>query len=54
VIDMLDALKEKTRGNLAKVDQDLLTEVLGSLKLTFMEISKAAAAAMAKKAGQKK
>jgi hypothetical protein len=54
VIDMLDALKEKTRGNLAKADQDLLTEVLGSLKLTFMEISKAAAAAMAKKAGQKK
>jgi hypothetical protein len=49
VIDMLDALREKTRGNLAKADDDLLIEVLGSLKLTFMEISKAAAEAMAKK-----
>lgn len=54
VIDMLDVLREKTKGNLAKADQDLLVEVLGSLKLTFMEISKAAAAAMAKKAGVKK
>jgi Domain of unknown function (DUF1844) len=54
VIDMIDALREKTRGNLGKADDDLLIEVLGSLKLTFMEISKAAAAAMAKKAGQKK
>jgi len=43
MIDMLDALREKTKGNLAKVDDDLLMEVIGSLKLTFMEISKAAA-----------
>jgi hypothetical protein len=50
VIDMLDALRDKTRGNLAKADDDLLIEVLGSLKLTFMEISKAASEAMAKKA----
>lgn len=48
IIDMLDALREKTRGNLAKADDDLLMEVVGSLKLTFMEISKAAAEAMAK------
>ena len=54
MIDMLDALREKTRGNLAKADDDLLVEVLGSLKLTFMEISKAASEAMAKKAGVKK
>ncbi len=54
VIDMLDALRDKTRGNLAKVDDDLLMEVLGSLKLTFMEISKAAAEQMQKKAGVKK
>jgi hypothetical protein len=54
VIDMLDALREKTRGNLSKADDDLLIEVLGSLKLTFMEISKAATEAMTKKAGQKK
>jgi Domain of unknown function (DUF1844) len=50
VIDMLDALREKTRGNLSKEDDNLLIEVLGSLKLTFMEISKAAAEQMAKKA----
>jgi len=53
VIDMLDALREKTRGNLAKVDDDLLMEVVGSLKLTFMEISKAAAEATAKKNAKK-
>jgi hypothetical protein len=50
IIDMLDALREKTRGNLSKADDDLLIEVLGSLKLTFLEISKAATEAMAKKA----
>lgn len=49
MIDMLDVLREKTKGNLAKADSDLLVEVLGSLKLSFMEISKAAADAMAKK-----
>jgi hypothetical protein len=54
IIDMLDVLREKTRGNLAKADEDLLIEVLGSLKLTFMEISKAAAEQMQKKAGVKK
>jgi len=53
VIDMLDALREKTRGNLSKEDDQLLIEVLGSLKLTFMEISKAAAEAMAKKNAKK-
>jgi len=50
MIDMLDVLREKTQGNLAKTDDDLLVEVLGSLKLTFMELSKAAAEAMANKA----
>jgi hypothetical protein len=54
VIDMLDALREKTRGNLSKADDDLLIEVIGQLKLTFMEMSKVAADAMAKKAAQKK
>jgi Domain of unknown function (DUF1844) len=53
VIDMLDALREKTKGNLSKDDDNLLIEVLGSLKLTFMEISKAAAEQMAKKAKAK-
>jgi Domain of unknown function (DUF1844) len=54
MIDMLDALREKTRGNLGKVDDELLIEVIGSLKLTFVEMSKAAAAAMAKQATGKK
>ena len=54
VIDMLDALRDVTKGNLAKADQELLADVAGSLKLHYMEISKAAAEAMAKKAGVKK
>jgi hypothetical protein len=53
VIDMLDALREKTRGNLSKDDDNLLIEVIGSLKLTYMEISKVAAEQMAKKAKAK-
>jgi hypothetical protein len=53
MIEMLDALREKTRGNLSKADDDLLIEVLGSLKLTFMEVSKAASEVMAKKASKK-
>jgi hypothetical protein len=53
VIDMLDVLREKTKGNLADEDEQLLLEVLGSLKLTYMEISKAAAQAMRDKAKAK-
>ena len=47
VIDMLDALREKTRGNLAPEEERLLLEVIGSLKMTYLEMSKAAAAATA-------
>jgi hypothetical protein len=53
MIDMIDALKEKTAGNLSKDEQSLLSEVLGSLKLTFMDIQRAAAEAMMKKASAK-
>jgi hypothetical protein len=53
MIDMLDMLREKTRGNVAKADDELVIEVAGSLKLTFMELSKAAAEAMANKAGKR-
>lgn len=53
MIDLLDVLREKTQGNLAQQDEDLLIEVIGSLKLTYMEVSKAASEAMAKKAKQK-
>ena len=50
LIDMLDALQETTRGNLSRDDERLLLEVLGSLKLSFMEMTKAAAKAMKEKA----
>jgi len=50
LIDMLDALRESTRGNLAPDDDRLLLDVLGSLKLSFMEMTKAAAKAMQEKA----
>lgn len=46
MIDMLDMLREKTRGHLAVEEDSLLSEVLGSLKLSYLEISKAAAKAM--------
>jgi hypothetical protein len=50
LIDMLDALREATRGNLAQEDDRMLLDVLGSLKLSFMEMTKAAAKAMQEKA----
>jgi len=51
MIDMLDALLEATRGgNLAPDDQRLLLDVVGSLKLSYMEMTKAAAKAMQEKA----
>lgn len=43
MIDMLDVLREKTRGNLAPEEETLLVDVLGNLKLAFMEMVKAAA-----------
>jgi hypothetical protein len=45
MIDMLDVLREKTIGNLAPEEDTLLLDVLGNLKLAFMEMTKAAAAA---------
>jgi Domain of unknown function (DUF1844) len=42
MIDMLDVLHEKTRGNLAPEEEALLLDVLGNLKLAFMEMAKAA------------
>jgi hypothetical protein len=43
IIDMLDVLRDKTRGNLASEEDSLLLDVLGNLKLAFMEMAKAAA-----------
>ncbi len=45
MIDMLDALRDTTRGNLAPEDDRLLIDLLGNLKLSFMELTKAQAKA---------
>lgn len=44
LIDMLDALHEKTKGNLAPEEQDLLLDLSGKLKMTYLEINQALAA----------
>jgi Domain of unknown function (DUF1844) len=54
LIDMLDALQQKTKGNLAPEEDDMLIDLLGKLKLTYLEISKAMAAEMAKVTAQAK
>src|SRR5262249_5392549 len=43
-IDMLDALHEKTKGNLAPEEDSVLLDLLGKLKLTFLEVNQALAA----------
>ena len=43
-IDMLDALREKTKGNLAPEEDSLLLDLLGKLKMTYLEINQAVAA----------
>jgi hypothetical protein len=54
LIDMLDALQEKTKGNLAPEEDGMLLDLAGKLKLTYLEIQKAMAAEMAKVAAQAK
>jgi hypothetical protein len=44
LIDMLDALREKTLGNLAPEEDSLLLDLLGKLKMTYLEITQAVAA----------
>src|SRR6266849_5016634 len=44
LIDMLDALHEKTKGNLALEEDTLLLDLLGKLKMTYLEINQAVAA----------
>jgi hypothetical protein len=44
LIDMLDALHEKTKGNLAPEEDELLLDLLGKLKMTYVEINQAVAA----------
>ncbi len=54
LIDMLDALHQKTKGNLAPEEDEMLLDLLGKLKLTYVEIQKAMAAEMAKATAQAK
>jgi Domain of unknown function (DUF1844) len=44
LIDMLDALHEKTKGNLAPEEDTLLLDLLGKLKMTYLEVNQAVAA----------
>jgi hypothetical protein len=44
LIDMLDALREKTQGNLAPEEDTLLLDLLGKLKMTYLEVNQAVAA----------
>jgi hypothetical protein len=48
LIDMLDSLHEKTKGNLSPEEDNLLLDLLGKLKITFLEINQAVAAEAAK------
>jgi hypothetical protein len=48
LIDMLDALHEKTKGNLAPEEDALLLDLVGKLKMTYLEINQAVAAEAAK------
>ena len=43
LIDMLDALHEKTKGNLAPEEDNLLLDLLGKLKMTYLEINQVVA-----------
>ena len=47
LIDQLEMIREKTRGNLTKEEEDVLTKVLADLQLAFVEAGHAAAAAPA-------
>jgi len=48
LIDMLDTLYEKTKGNLGPEEDTLLLDLLGKLKMTYLEINQAVAAEAAK------
>jgi len=51
LIDMLDAMHEKTKGNLAPEEDTLLLDLLGKLKMAYLEVNQALAA-QAAQAGQ--
>lgn len=53
LIDMLDAMHEKTKGNLAPEEDSLLLDLLGKLKMTYLEVNQALAAQAAQAAKAK-
>ena len=53
LIDMLDALHEKTKGNLTPEEENILLDLAGKLKMTYLEINQAVAAQAAKQAKAK-
>ncbi len=53
LIDMLDSLHEKTKGNLAPEEDSMLLDLLGKLKMTYLEVNQAIAAQSAKQAKAK-
>lgn len=53
LIDMLDALREKTKGHLAPEEESLLLDLVGKLKVTYLEVNQAVAAQAAKAANAK-
>jgi hypothetical protein len=54
LIDMLDVLQEKTKGHLVPEEENLLIDLLGKLKMTYLEVNQALAAQAAKVAQQAK
>jgi hypothetical protein len=54
LIDMLDVLQEKTKGHLAPEEENLMLDLLGKLKMTYLEVNQALAAQAAKVAQQAK
>lgn len=50
LLDMLEALREKSRGNLAPEEDRVLVDVIGSLKMSYLEAQQATAQAMREKA----
>ena len=54
LIDMLDALHTKTKGNLAPEEDSMILDLLGKLKMTYLEINKAMATQMAQAQGAMK
>lgn len=47
IIEMFDALREKTEGKLAPEEDQMLQDVIGDLKYTFVQLNQSAVAAQA-------